>query len=147
MNVYSIFIFCCLFFKAFLVDISAQSVVINEFMAKNTNNLQDEDGDYSDWIELYNTTESIINLLNYSLSDDNSNLNKWVFPDVSILPHSYLLVFASDKNRFDTTELHTNFKISNSGEILYLLDNLGEIIDQNTRWRNKLGKNQYAFTQ
>ncbi|HUH73364.1 MAG TPA: CotH kinase family protein [Chitinophagales bacterium] len=130
MNYYSIFIFCCLFFKIFLVDISAQSIVINELMAKNTNSLQDEDGDYSDWIELYNTTDSAIDLLNYKLSDDKTNPNKWVFPEVSILPKSYLLIFASDKNRLDIAELHTNFKISTSGEKLYLFNDFGELIDQ-----------------
>ena len=113
-----------------VIYVNGQSVLINEFMAKNNTTIQDEDGDFSDWIEIYNTTNSTINLLNYSLSDDNNNLNKWIFPDISISPHSYLLVFASQKNRLDTNELHSNFKISSSGEELYLLNNLGTIIDQ-----------------
>lgn len=99
-------------------------------MAKNETTIQDEDGDFSDWIEFYNTSNSPISLLNYSLSDDNNNLNKWIFPEITILPHSYLLIFASNKDRLDTTELHTNFKISSSGEKLYLLNDLGTIIDQ-----------------
>ena len=107
-----------------------QTILINEFMSKNDLNIQDEDGDFADWIELYNTTSSTINLLNYHLSDDNNNLSKWTFPEIIILPHSYLLVFASDKNRLDTNELHTNFKISSSGEALYLVNNLGVIIDE-----------------
>jgi len=113
-----------------VIYVNGQTVLINEFMAKNNTTIQDEDGDFSDWIEIYNTTNSTINLLNYSLSDDNNNLNKWIFPEITILPHSYLLVFASNKDRLDTTELHTNFKISSSGEELYLLNNLGTIIDQ-----------------
>lgn len=107
-----------------------QSVLINEFMAKNNSTIQDEDGDFSDWIELYNTTDSTISLHHYRLSDDRKNLNKWIFPEISIPPNGYLLVFASDKNRLDTTALHTNFKISSSGEQLYLSDNFGTIIDQ-----------------
>ncbi len=130
MNIYSLFIFCCIFLKISIVDITAQNVVINELMSKNTQGIQDKDGDYSDWIELYNNTNSTIQLENYSLSDDENELNKWFFPEVSILPHSYLLVFASDKNRLDTNELHTNFKISTEGEKLYLSDNFGTIIDQ-----------------
>src|SRR5690554_2772547 len=110
--------------------VHGQSVLINEFMAKNNSTIQDEDGDFSDWIELYNTTDSTISLHHYRLSDDRKNLNKWIFPEISIPPNGYLLVFASDKNRLDTTALHTNFKISSSGEQLYLSDNFGTIIDQ-----------------
>ena len=113
-----------------VIYVNGQSVLINEFVAKNNTTIQDEDGDFSDWIEIYNATNSTINLLNYSLSDDNSNLNKWIFPEIVILPHSYLLIFASQKNRLDTSELHTNFKISSNGEELYLLNDLGTIIDQ-----------------
>ncbi len=97
-------------------------------MSDNESILQDEDGDFSDWIELYNSSNNIVNLLNYRLSDDSSNLNKWVFPWKSIPPNSFLLVFASGKNRIDTTELHTNFKIAKSGESLFLCNSAGEII-------------------
>jgi len=114
----------------FITNANSQTVVINEFMAKNSNTIQDEDGDYSDWIELYNTGNSTINLLNYSLSDDVNNPTKWVFPEVHILPNSFILIYASDKNRLDTTELHTNFKISASGEELLLTNNSGVVIDQ-----------------
>lgn len=112
------------------IYINGQSLLINEFMANNSTTIKDEDGDFSDWIELYNATNVAINLLNYSLSDDKDDLNKWVFPAITISPSSYLLIFASGKNRVDTTELHTNFKISSSGEVLYLSNNLGVIIDQ-----------------
>ena len=113
-----------------VISVNGQSLIINEFLTNNGSTIQDEDGDFSDWIELYNTTNSTVNLLNYSLSDDINNLNKWVFPEITLLPHSYLLVFASNKNRLDTTELHTNFKISSSGEELYLSNNNGAIVDQ-----------------
>ncbi|MCK5857142.1 MAG: CotH kinase family protein [Bacteroidales bacterium] len=99
-------------------------------MSKNNITIQDKDGDYCDWIELYNNTSTSISLLNYSLSDDNSNLLKWTFPDITLQPHGYLLIFASDKNRIDTNELHTNFKISSGGEALYLSNNVGVTIDQ-----------------
>jgi hypothetical protein len=62
----------------------------------------DEDSEYQDWIELYNHTSSSINLNGYHLSDDASFLKKWTFPSVSVKPWSYLLVFASDKNRNQT---------------------------------------------
>lgn len=114
----------------FVTLTQAQTVVINEFMAKNTSTIQDKDGDFSDWIEIYNTSNSTINLLAYSISDDISDLGKWTFPDINISPKSYLLIFASDKNILDTTELHTNFKISSGGEELFLSNNVEIVIDQ-----------------
>ncbi len=110
--------------------VSAQTVVINELVAKNQTIIQDEDEDYSDWIELYNPTNDTINLFNFGLSDDDDELDQWLFPQISILPGSYLLVFASDKNRHDTAELHTNFKISSDGESIFLSDSEGQLIDR-----------------
>ena len=52
----------------FVICAHGQTILINEFMSKNDLNIQDEDGDFADWIELYNTTSSTINLLNYHLS-------------------------------------------------------------------------------
>ncbi len=115
---------------SFTIQVSGQNVVINEFMSDNETTIPDEDGDFKDWIELYNNSESTINLLDYSLSDDFNNLDKWVFPQKSIQPHDFLLIFASDKNRLDTIELHTNFKISSSGEKIFLSDNSGILIDE-----------------
>lgn len=114
----------------FVVNTNGQMIVINEFVAVNNTIVHDVDGDYSDWIELYNASNTTINLVNYSLSDDEDELDKWTFPTINILPNSYLLIFASDKNYLDTAELHTNFKISSSGEKLFLSNPLGEIVDE-----------------
>ncbi len=81
------------------INLYPQSVVINELMPSNTNIIRDEDGDYSDWIELYNNSSSVINLENYSLTDDIDQLNKWIFPKINLAQHQHLLVFASDKDR------------------------------------------------
>lgn len=79
----------------------------------------DEDGDYSDWIELYNPTSSVINLEGWYLSDNPDNLIKWIFPQITIDANAYLLVFCSGKDR-RSAELHTNFKLSSSGEWIIL---------------------------
>jgi hypothetical protein len=68
-------------------------------MSSNTQSLADEDGDYPDWIEIYNSSEETINLAGYALSDDPTVLTKWVFHDVDIQSQRHLLVFASDKDR------------------------------------------------
>jgi hypothetical protein len=94
MNKYLIILFLLLPTLAF-----SQNVVINEVMASNKLTIKDEDGEASDWIELYNKGNSEINLLGYGLSDDASNLHKWKFGNISIVPGEHLIVFASDKDR------------------------------------------------
>ncbi len=88
-------------------------------MSANKNGLSDEDGNTPDWIEIYNSTDTAINLHNYGLSDDADNLQKWLFPEKTILSKEYLVIFASGKNR-KGSELHTNFSIKSSGEPLFL---------------------------
>ena len=98
------------------------SVVINEFMASNSLSLQDEDGSYSDWIELYNYSSEPVNLQGWYLTDDKGDLRKWQFPSVTLLPDSYLVVFASSKNRTNPTNpLHTNFNLGSDGDYLALV--------------------------
>lgn len=81
-------------------------VRINEFSSSNIRVIKDEDGDPSDWIELFNPTTQEISLQGHYLSDDRDNLNKWTFPGISIKPDGFVLVFASDKNR---TEIPVNY--------------------------------------
>lgn len=74
-------------------------VLINEFSSSNIGGLTDEDGDYHDWIEFYNNTASAADLNGFYLSDNAFFLKKWTFPAVKIDPFSYLIVFASGKDR------------------------------------------------
>ncbi|MDA3926696.1 MAG: CotH kinase family protein, partial [Kiritimatiellae bacterium] len=98
-------------------------------MARNDSTITDEDLDYSDWIELKNTSSDAINLAGWYLTDDANNLNKWQFPATDILPGAYLIVFASDKDRsIAGSELHTNFKLSGDGEYLAIVEANGTTI-------------------
>lgn len=98
-------------------------LVISEFMCINEGVIQDEDNENSDWIEVYNAGEEAVNLENWSLTDDSTNLRKWLFPSVDLEAGDYLLVFASDKDRStEGQELHTNFKLSSGGEYLALVE-------------------------
>lgn len=107
-----------------------QQLVINEVMASNATTIADEDGDFEDWIELYNGTDETINLEGFGLSDDFARPFRWVFPTVSIEPGQFLLLWASGKDRKDAEgALHTNFSISSSGEPIILTDPLGSRID------------------
>ena len=68
-------------------------VVINEFMADNETTATDKDGEYEDWIELYNNGTDALSLLGYHITDDNANPEQWTFPDVLIPAGGYLVVF------------------------------------------------------
>lgn len=116
-----------LFFVISLPLVS-QDIVINELMSSNSTTIQDEDGDFEDWFELYNNGTIPVNLENYAITDDTDNLRKWIFPSITIQPNGFILVFASDKNK-KGSNLHTNFKLKASGEALILSDNQGTVID------------------
>ncbi len=99
------------------------NLIINEFVAANSTGLIDEDGDSSDWIEIYNQGPLAINLAGWALTDDPEQPQKWMFPDMTLGSGEYLVVFASGKNRRATTPeaaLHTNFKLSRTGDFLGL---------------------------
>ncbi|MBZ5640113.1 MAG: CotH kinase family protein [Acidobacteriia bacterium] len=97
-------------------------LLITEFMALNTKTLADENGDYSDWIEIYNPCLADVDLGGWYLTDDEANLTKWQFPSVHLARGEYLRLFASDKNRAVAgAPLHTNFKLASEGEYLALV--------------------------
>ncbi|HEX2749250.1 MAG TPA: lamin tail domain-containing protein [Verrucomicrobiales bacterium] len=99
-------------------------VRINEILAENESALADEDGEFSDWIELYNPRAMPVTLTGYQLADGSAT---WTFPNVVIGSQGFLVVFASGKDR-STLTLHTNFKLDGGGEALSLSDSGGTVI-------------------
>ena len=95
-----------------------EGVLINEYGASNCNNEGSNCGDYEDWIELYNNTNSPIDLNGYYLSDRMGNPAKWQFTETFIIqPYSHRIIYASNKNLMDDNGQygnapHTNFKLS-----------------------------------
>ncbi|MBI5540411.1 MAG: CotH kinase family protein [Bacteroidia bacterium] len=110
--------------------VSASNVVINEFMADNVDYITDNYSEYEDWIELYNNSTNDFNMSGLYLSDDRSNFMKWPFPDTTIGAHSYLVIWAD--NDAIQTGLHTNFKLSKTGEALFLSYSPTNILDSIT---------------
>jgi len=95
-------------------------ILINELLPKNTQYGSDQDGEYDDWIEIYNPANVDQDISGYYLTDSKKNLTKWKFPvGTTISKNSYLIVWADE----DTTQvgLHTNFKLSADGENVVLL--------------------------
>ena len=115
--------------------LNGQSLLISELLAINDDGLADEDGEFSDWIEIYNPTANPVQLDGWFLTDDRADLTKWQFPnptagaDVVLDPGDHLVVFASNKDRFDVPgELHTDFRLTSSGEYLGLIQPDGATI-------------------
>ena len=91
----------------------AQQIAINEIMSSNTTSILDEDATHQDWIELYNYGTENVNLNGFGLSDDPLLPYKWRFPNVTLNANSYMIIWASDKNRIVVGQpYHTNFKLS-----------------------------------
>lgn len=98
------------------------SVVLNELCAENHSSLEDEDGDSPDWLELYNSGDTPVDLTDWGLTDSSAEPFKWRFPAGTALPgREFLLVFLSDKNRIVAgLPLHANFQIKAAGESVLL---------------------------
>ena len=113
------------------VAMVANHPVISEFMADNKSGLMDADGDFSDWIEIFNPTESTVDLGSFFLTDDATDLSKWPFEPLTLEPGERAIVFASGKGvNGPAGEIHTNFKLSAGGEYLALITDGGSTILQ-----------------
>jgi len=120
--------------------LARRQVMISEFMADNDVALYDDDCDRSDWIELYNAGSAPISLEGWSLTDDAIVPDKWRFPAHTLEAETYLVVFASQKNKTNLPPracrtrsnslagFHTNFRLSPDGEYLALIAPDGEVI-------------------
>ena len=111
-----------LFITFFISNFTWSQIVINEGSNKNYQTIADEDGEYEDWIELYNAGTTAVDLFGYSLTDNSNEPAQWVFPHFNINPGEFILVFCSDKNRFTTTPftttINTIFLIEFSNKLL-----------------------------
>lgn len=103
-------------------------ILINELLPKNTQYGSDQDGEFDDWIELYNPSDVDQDISGYYLTDSKKVLTKWKFPVGTVMPKkSYLIVWADG----DSTQvgLHTNYKLSADGENVVLLDQNLQVIN------------------
>jgi hypothetical protein len=112
----------------------AGAPIISEFMASNANTIDDGLGNASDWIEIYNPSDSALDLGGWHLSDSSSNPTKWTFPTTVLGANQYLLVFASNQANtgfIDPLDYrHTTFALSAGGEYLGLTDASGAVVSE-----------------
>ena len=114
--------------QGFPRNITLNGIVINEFMAANVSTIPDQDGEYDDWVEIYNNSSAAINMTGYNISDKPDNLDKWTFPDTTIQAGGYIVVWCDEDS--SQAGLHANFKLSATlGEEILLSDPSLDIID------------------
>ena len=118
----------------------AGSVLLNEVHPANVNGLTDEDKESSDWIELYNPTDQPVDLTGVGLSDSVDSPFTWVFPPgAAIGARSYLVIFASGKNRAVWGRpLHTSFTLNNGEDAVSLVAPGGVQLDYLAPSRTKV---------
>ena len=101
--------------------------VLNEFMANNANGHTDEDGEFEDWLELYNPSPAAVSLGGWSLSDDAAVPNRSELPDDLSVPASgFLVLFADDE---PVGDLHLLFKLAREGGTVVLSQD-GVVVDR-----------------
>lgn len=99
---------------------------ITEYMIDNRSVLYDEDGDFVDWVELFNDSPEPFSLAQLFFSDDKTDLRKWAFPDIEIAPGAYLLIYASGKDKV-SENIHTNFRLTEN-ETLVISNHYSEVL-------------------
>jgi hypothetical protein len=104
-------------------------LVINEFLASNGEGATDENDAHEDWIELYNTTNTSLDLYGVYLTDKYSSPQKFSFPEGTTIEPKGRLVLWADEDSTTSEYIHANFKLSSSGEQLLLSGSDGSVID------------------
>ena len=107
-------------------QIDPGDLVINEVLASNTITVSDQNGEFDDWIELYNTTISDISTRGLFLADS-GQLNVWPIPDVVIPNNGYLIVWADQDAQQDG--LHSDFQLDSDNDGVFLFYGDSTIID------------------
>ena len=112
--------------------IKAGKLYISKILAKNYSLKEDNNHEYSDYIEIYNGYDYQIKLDGYHLSDSEFLTDKWTFPNITINPNEYLIVYASGEDYCDIVDriCHTNFKLNDKGEVITFTDKHGNIINK-----------------
>jgi len=111
-----LFLFCIVS----IFNLTAQTITINEVVSSNSV-YTDEDGDTPDWLEIHNFGNQDVSINGWSLSDDVDDNTKWTFPDITLAPDQYILLWASGKDRNIINYPRT--LINQGDEFKYLIPN------------------------
>ncbi len=107
-------------------------LIVSEVMAVNTSAVPDENGEFNDYVEIYNASGTDINMKGVGISDSHDRI-RFLFPEFELKNGEYVVVFASSKNRVTPgLPFHAKFKLSSLGETVYLFDPNAFVIDSMT---------------
>jgi hypothetical protein len=99
---------------------------INEFMSGNKSYMQDEYGEFDDWLEIFNPNEFPVNLKNYALTDNSSQPLKYTIDIALEIPAKGFALFWCD-NQTGQGIYHTNFGLNNTtGEFIGLYNHISQ---------------------
>ena len=118
-------------FDAFLTAIGGKSIAITEVMSSQDTLIADENGQFNDYIELYNSGETAVDLTGWWLSDDSTAADKWTFPETVIQPGEYLVLFSGTG---------PDFNLSADGETVTLSTYVGTVADRVTFGKAQVNK-------
>lgn len=104
------------------------SIVINEILLDNFSSIKTKQGNYYAWVELYNTSNTAVQLENWSLSDTLQTPEKWKFPKISIAPKGFILVYLSGSAEASQGELHASFTLPKKDARLFLFNPQSQLI-------------------
>lgn len=107
-------------------------IFINEWMADNTATLPDPAGGFDDWFELYNPSDTAVDLSGFSLTDRPGDIPRFLIPNgVSVPARGFLLVWADGDDGLNAPglPLHVDFGLSRNGETIGLFGRDGTPLD------------------
>ena len=126
---------------------AAPALLINELMASNDSSLADVQGEYDDWLELFNSGEEAIDIGGLYLTDDGTDLTAWQFPtsapeETTIPPGGYLLLWLDRQP--EQGFLHVDLKLARRGEVVLLIDRDGTTVIDSVRFEEQTEDTSYG---
>jgi hypothetical protein len=123
-------------------NVSAQTLKINEIMQSNVECVMDDIHEFPDsWVELYNPTETAINLKDYKISNKNREKKAWQLPDRTVAAGGYIVIYCDKEEK----GLHTDFRLESGKDCtLYLFTNK-EAVDSLPTGMKKMPAPDIAF--
>ncbi len=118
------------------IQSASAQLFINEFMASNDTAFAGPQGDYPDWIEIYNAGDDAVDLSGYYMADDLTDPDAMyqipsTYPDSVTVPAHGFILFYANKGQ-ESSVLNLNFKLSGGGEQVGLWDPAQAVIDSIT---------------
>jgi hypothetical protein len=123
------------------------ALFINEFGASNNTIITDPQGEYDDWIEIYNAGDGSIDIGGMYLTDNLGTPTKWRIPDnvpvlTTISPKGFILIWAD--NDTDQSGLHASFELNSDGEEVALFDTDGTTLIDSVEFDDQKQDISYA---